>query len=268
MIISVVNLTNGKLQDHDALKAIRAINRQLEGDFAPYWGFGAQLRLEGPVTRKPGKDKLVEMRGDAVLYLWDQMDEAGADGYHFMNHRGIPYGIVNVALAKKLAEDWSVTFSHETLELLGDPQTNLLAQGPHPDDQGKKKPRLVYHWFEMCDAVQAESYEIDGLAVSNFVLPLYFTVDEQVGGRNDYLGRKSRNGTLRSFGINPGGYVGFFDPDKHDDDTRDADVAGKRRRKLKKAFGIGRGMWRRRRRAGVLVADAGLKRAGAGSKAA
>jgi hypothetical protein len=57
--------------------------------------------------------------------------------------------------------------------------------------------------------------------VSNFVLPLYFTgtraVDER-GARNDFLGRMHGGRTLRSFGINPGGYVGFFDPKlgKHD----------------------------------------------------
>jgi len=40
----------------------------------------------------------------------------------------------------------------------------------------------------MCDAVQAETYKIDGVEVSNFVLPLYFTGSEEVGGRNDFLG--------------------------------------------------------------------------------
>src|SRR5207244_13483369 len=45
------------------------------------------------------------------------------------------------------------------------------------------------HWYEMCDAVQDESYEIDGVAVSNFVLPLYFTGGNEKGGRNDFLGK-------------------------------------------------------------------------------
>ena len=40
----------------------------------------------------------------------------------------------------------------------------------------------------MCDAVQAESYTIDEVEVSNFVLPLYFTGGEELGG-NDFLGR-------------------------------------------------------------------------------
>lgn len=89
--------------------------------------------------------------------------------------------------------------------------------GPHPDPSQKK--RSVFHWYEMCDAVQAETYEIDEVEVSNFILPLYFTPDEEVEGRNDYLGRSHNGKTLRSFGVNPGGYVGFYDPEKNKDDT-------------------------------------------------
>jgi hypothetical protein len=47
MIVSIINLSRGKLKDSDIQTAIRAINRQVAEDFAPYWGFGGQLRLEG-----------------------------------------------------------------------------------------------------------------------------------------------------------------------------------------------------------------------------
>lgn len=248
MIISVVNITNGRISDEAALRAIRAVNRQIEDDFAPYWGFGAQLRLEGRVAGQPKKATLPELRGDAVLYLWDRIDEAGADGYHAANYRGIAFGVVNVKLSQMLNEEWTVTFSHEALELLADPQVNLLAQGPHPDERGRKAPRLVYHWFEMCDAVQDESYAIDGVKVSNFVLPLYFTIGEQLGGRNDFLARVKGGKTLASFGINPGGYVGFFDPQLGEDDTRSRDSRGAARLALKAKFGTGRGAMRRERR--------------------
>ena len=89
--------------------------------------------------------------------------------------------------------------------------------GPHPTED-----RDVFHWFEMCDAVQAESYELDGIAVSNFLFPLYFTgtrETDEVGARNDFLGRSYGGQTLTSFGINPGGYIGFFDPQLGDHDT-------------------------------------------------
>src|ERR1041384_5566078 len=111
-----------------------------------------------------------------------------------------------------MGEHWSVTLSHEALELLADSETNLLVRGPHPNDATKE----VFHWFEMCDAVQAEQYEIDGIAVSNFVLPLYFT--SVAGGattqaRYDFLSRTHGDGdqkhSLKPVGVNPGGYVGF-----------------------------------------------------------
>ncbi len=62
MIISVINHTNGKLTDGDVQTAVRAINRQIAEDFMPYWGFGAELRLEGRTGKKPNKQTLSDMR--------------------------------------------------------------------------------------------------------------------------------------------------------------------------------------------------------------
>ena len=158
------------------------------------------------------------MRGDAVLYLWDGMDVRGALGYHDSNFSGVPYGFVFTDLAAEIGESWTVTLSHEALELIGDAEANLLVQGPHPDSSQNERP--VFHWYEMCDAVQAQTYQIDGVDVSNFILPLYFTYQDEFVGRNDFLGRQyDGNKTLQSFGVSPGGYLGFFDPEKGDMDT-------------------------------------------------
>jgi hypothetical protein len=151
----------------------------------------------------------------AALYLWNGSDVDQALGYHDANNRGIPYGFVFTELSKKLGENWTVTLSHEALELIADPEANLLVQGPHPDN-----PKLtVFHWYEMCDAVQGETYDIDGIEVSNFVLPLYFTGGDELGGRNDFLGRTYNGKTLQSFAVNPGGYVGFFNPSTNAHET-------------------------------------------------
>lgn len=217
MVISVVNHSNGQVTDEALQRAIGAINRQITEHFAPYWSMSAMLRLEGRSAEEPDKVQPPDLRGDAIIYLWNETDVEDAIGYHFQNARGIPYGFVFTEIAQSIGEPWSVTLSHEALELLADPETNLLVMGPHPTDN-----RDVFYWYEMCDAVQDETYEIDGIAVSNFVLPLYFTgtrdVDE-IGARNDYLGRMHGGQTLRSFGINPGGYVGFYDPQAGDHDT-------------------------------------------------
>jgi hypothetical protein len=241
MLISVINHTNGKISDEEVQVALRAINRQIREDYEPYWHIGGELRLEGRSGTKPSRQSLADMRGDAVLYLWDVVDVEDALGYHDTNNAGVPYGFVFTELAKQLKEDWTVTLSHEALELVGDPEVNLLVQGPHPADSD----RAVFHWYEMCDAVQAEVYEIDGTKVSNFVLPLYFTGGEEKGGRNDFLGRPYKGKTLRSFGVNPGGYVGFFDPEKGDHDTfsiKGDGVAAKRLKLKSQAKGARRGI--------------------------
>jgi len=230
MIISIINHTDGKLSDEEAQQTIRAINRQIKEDFEPYWSLGATLRLEGKSSSKP-KQQPADMRGDAIVYIRDRMNVDDALGYHDAYNRGIPFGFVFTELSADLNESWTVTLSHEALELIADPEANLLVMGPHPKDP----QRNVFHWYEMCDAVQDESYHIDGIEVSNFLLPLYFTGSEERAGRNDFLGRRHNGKTLRSFGVNPGGYIGFFNPrtGKHQTFEMEGDKKATQRKKIK-----------------------------------
>lgn len=241
MIISVINHTGGKISDEEMQYTLRAVNRQITEDFYPYWSLGATVRLEGKSGEVPDKLDPSDMRGDAVIYVWDKSDIQGALGYHDRNDSGIPFGFVFLDIAKKVGESWTVTLSHEALELILDPEVNLLVMGPHPDPA--QRDRTVFHWYEASDAVQAETYEIDGIEVSNFLLPLYFTAGDEFEGRNDFLGRSHKGKYLKSFGVNPGGYVGFYDPKKEDMDTftlRGDKVAEKRMKFKKKAEGARR----------------------------
>ena len=146
MRISVVNLTNGLLSDREVITAIRAVNRQIREDFAPYWNLSGELRLEGNSGGEPDIDNPQDMQGEGIIYIWDDSNIPNALGYHQANHRGIPYGFVFVDIATELGENWTVTFSHEALELIGDRQANKLVHGPHPEKPGQ----MVYHWHEMC----------------------------------------------------------------------------------------------------------------------
>jgi hypothetical protein len=245
MIISIINLSEGMVSDAQLQRVIRAVNRQIAEDFEPYWSFGAKLRLEGKRGKGRSTVELADMRGDAILYLRNKADVVDAEGYHDRHFSGIPYGFVFLALCKKLREPWSITLSHEALELIGDPENNLFVQGPHPSIASRK----VFHWFEMCDAVQNEHYTIDDVQVSNFVLPLYFTSSSERGGRNDFLGSETRRGALKSFSTNPGGYIGFYDPTAKDDDTWSSpkDRRAAQRLSIKSKAGSGRGYRRGRR---------------------
>jgi hypothetical protein len=71
----------------------------------------------------------------------------------------------------------------------------------------------------MCDAVQEETYQVDGIACPQLPPSRSTTASDEQGGRNDFLGTVSGGKTLRSFGINPGGYIGFFNPATNDHDT-------------------------------------------------
>jgi hypothetical protein len=173
------------------------------------------------------------MRGDGVLYVLDKFD-ADLAGEHYKDFRGVPAGAVYLDISEKLEEDWTVTLSHEALEMIADPQTNLVVQGPHP----VQRNRQVFHWFEVCDAVQAQSYKIDGIDVSDFVLPLYFTPNGERGARNNFMGALQHGKQLiklTSFNVAHGGYIGFFDPKLGKNITfeHEGDALAQRRRKAK-----------------------------------
>jgi hypothetical protein len=216
MIISIINHAQKVIDDEEVLEIVRAINYQIKYDFEPYWSLGATIRLEGGSIDLPDDEDFkkvfpVDMRGDAILYLWDKVDPDAALGFHEKHFNGIPFGVVYTEICDRLKENYSVAMSHEALELIGDENANIFAMGPHPDpDTSHKK---VFHWYEMCDAVQSEHYVIHGIEVSNFVLPLYFTDTDEKGSRNDFLGRKNNGKTLNSFGVKEGGYIGFYDPE-------------------------------------------------------
>ncbi len=113
--------------------------------------------------------------------------------------------------------------------MIADPQVNVLAMGPHPAAK-----RQVFHWYEMCDAVQAQTYKRKGVVVSNFVLPFYFTTEPSPGPR-DFL----KTG-LKSFGVAPGGYVGFYDPAVSEHVTYPRDRLAKKRLAVKEKLGAAR----------------------------
>jgi hypothetical protein len=238
VLISVVNRSH-VLPDAEAQRAVRAINRQFSEDFEPYWQFGATLRLDSAEDRaaehvgKVALPKLPGRRGDAVIYLMDK-------AYHDRNGGDVPFGFVFLDICKNAGDEWTVALSHEAIELVGDPLNNLLVQGPHPHDHR----HLVFHMFELCDAVQGETYELDGVRLSNFVLPGYFARGSVPGARNDFLGRPTRGEVLAPFGIAPGGYLCFYDGERDGDKWTsvmpEGDVASAKRMAAKAAGKLAR----------------------------
>ena len=181
---------------------------------------GARLRLEGTVGAQPMPQSPV-MRRDAIIYLWDQIDVPGALGYHDANNRGIPYGFVLMELSAQLGEPWSVTlFALSTRAHRGRERQSVRRRStPRPEPEWLHGLSTGTRCATRC---RPRAMIWTGLQCPTSVLPLYFTIGEEAGARNDFIGT-----ALPSFGVNPGGYVGFFDPLTQDMDTWSADVRGR-----------------------------------------
>jgi hypothetical protein len=184
---------------------VHAVQRQVREDFAPLWGMTASLRvLKINRNTKPNPDAKLS---DVVIYVGELGDDpqsvANAVGYHFANLNGIPYGFVFTDVAAQIGEAWSTTLSHEVLELIADPDANLLVLGPHPD----RADELVLRPYEVCDPVQGDIYDSDGVPVSNFVTPLYFAEQAHPSlEQTNFLNLK-----LDRFGVRPQGYFSYLD---------------------------------------------------------
>lgn len=159
----------------DILPTIAALNRQIAGDFAPVWGVSGTLYYG---TASPGAWQFT---------LADAIDDAAALGYH-VDDNGVVSAIIDVAACRDCGDDWRQCLSHEVLEALADPQCERMA----PDNV-----TIV----EVCDPVEGDSYQVDGVPVSNFATPSYFGFDQ--GSRYDHLGYL----TGRCPDLRPGGYI-------------------------------------------------------------
>jgi hypothetical protein len=133
------------------------------------------------------------------IAITDNPDQADALGYHEMTSTGTPLGKVFAKLDLDSGSSWTVTLSHEVLEMLADPWINWCAVG------GDSK---IYA-LEVCDAVEADNlgYQIDGVLVSDFVTPSWFEPTE--GDRFDFKQHLSKELQLAE-----GGYTSILDPKK------------------------------------------------------
>ena len=150
--IAFVNLATAPLGT-DLSKLVAALNKQMQRDFVPIWGYPATLY--SAQNAKPGEWQ--------VVFL-DDADAANALGYHDLTKDGQPVSKVFVKTTVAAGQKVSVTASHELLEMMIDPGAQLWAQ----NSNGR------FYAYEMCDAVEDEEYEIDGVPVSDFLYPSFF----------------------------------------------------------------------------------------------
>lgn len=193
-MIAIINESTAAT-DAEIQSYIPALQTQIDRDFGPTWGFGSQLQWLA-------KDDPTLASHWQVVVL-DNADQAGALGYHDVTSADLPMAKVFAGTDKQYGQSLSVTMSHEILEMLGDPYINMTTTVE--DSNGNISRLLAY---EACDAVEADAlgYEIDGVLVSDFMLPSWFDPNSKAT-KFDHLGHCDAPLQLLS-----GGYIGFWTP--------------------------------------------------------
>jgi hypothetical protein len=145
---------------------------------------------------------LQPLSGSWWLVLLDDSDQANALGYHDMTSEGLPIGKVFAASDLKAGTSWTVTASHELLEMLGDPNVNLTVFVQNTNTAG------MLYAYEVCDACEDDSlgYRIDNVLLSDFVYPAWFESFRSEGSTQFDRMSKLHN----PFQLAIGGYIGVF----------------------------------------------------------
>jgi len=122
--------------------------------------------------------------------------------YHDLTSDGLPLGKVFAASDLKAGTSWTVTASHELLEMLADPNINLTVFVQDANTTG------TLYAYEVCDACEDDSvgYQIDNILLSDFVYPAWFE-DFRTTGSTQFDRTNQIQNPLQ---LLPDGYIGTF----------------------------------------------------------
>jgi hypothetical protein len=172
----------------DLARVAAALQRQVTRDFGPIWEVSATLddfpRLE-----------------DVPVGYWPLIvvpDVRGAAGVH-LDKGGQPFALV------EMSDSWSLTASHEMLEMLADPFGNRLV----PGRSVKRGQGRVEYLVEVCDPSEGAEfgYTVNDILVSDFYTPRFFDPVRSAATRYSFTGAVERpRQVLR------GGYLSWHDP--------------------------------------------------------
>jgi hypothetical protein len=167
-----------------------ALQKQATRDFGPIWGVDATVDAFHKLEDVP--------IGYWPVIVMDDIGQPGAAGVH-LDKDNQPYALV------QYSENWALTASHETLEMLADPFGNRLMAGDSPKpDQGR-----VEFLVEVCDPCEDAQYgyTVNGITLSDFYTPSFFEPVRAPGVRYSYTGAVTEPREVLS-----GGYLSWHDP--------------------------------------------------------
>jgi hypothetical protein len=193
MLIAILNQST-LVADTDVATMTEAIATQVQFDAAPIWD-----RAPAAVVFYTDPGTVPETAHGIAIVDTIQDQPKGVQGFHTEDRGGQLWGVVAAKPeldngGQVLTGDWSVssTLSHEVLEMFVDPNCNLWA---HDGNES------VYS-LEVCDPVEAPTYTVSGVSVSNFVTPSWFDPLAPAGAQFDKLGKLTAG-----FSVLPGGYM-------------------------------------------------------------
>lgn len=160
--VAVVN--QSRKSDGEALQLVQALQTQVTRDLQPAWGAAAQIHFLGSKAEFPPhywRLTLLDQR--------PQGEPRGEFGHHTLQKidgQWLPVGYIYTAPA---AAAWTRTASHELVEMLCNPYLCAASY------QHKRHEALQLYSLEACDPCQTGAYTIDGVEVSNFVYPAFYS---------------------------------------------------------------------------------------------
>ena len=184
--IGIINESK-EISDKEVARHTPNLETQVTEHFQPLWGIGSSVTFF-PNKRVPED----HMR----LVLLDTSDEAEFLGYHDLTSSGRAQSKV---FCKGLGKKWTVTASHEILEMIADRYVNKAAALELPDGT------MRLYSVEVCDPVQEQTYHIGPTEVSNFVTEAWYYPPQRKWSMYDYLKKLKAPFTLAR-----GGYISVY----------------------------------------------------------
>jgi hypothetical protein len=177
-----------------------ALQKQVTRDFGPMWQITGTVDAFETLETVPVDYWPVVIR--------DNINQPGAAGFH-QDDQGRPFALVQAN------SDWSLTASHETLEMLADPtgMTTIAGAPPAQAEKPLSGFERVLYLEEVCDPCESDdcTYLVNGVKVSDFITPHYYDPQGTTGARYSFTGKIEAPHTVLE-----GGYVSFGNPvDNH-----------------------------------------------------
>jgi hypothetical protein len=211
--VAIVSLTS-EVSIQSLLTASAAVQKQVTRDFTPIWGLPATVDAFDDLSSVPSDYHPVVLFADAqeligriessvgpaaAAELVDDFERGGLSGLHLNAFTRQPFALVQASAD----EPWTVTLSHEILEMLADPYGNRLIAAVRLGEDQQRVKYLV----EICDPCQTQWYPVNGIPVSDFYTPRFFDPVCIEGIRYSFTGALKR-----PLDIVEGGYLTWIDP--------------------------------------------------------